>query len=143
MKTARDLLTTKGREVHAVAPDATVYDALALMAEKGVGAVIVLEGGRLVGILSERDYARGVILQGRTSRNMTVAELMSSPVLTVRLEQTIEDCMALMTARHVRHLPVVEREALLGIVTIGDVVKQIISEQEHLIRELENYIRGA
>jgi CBS domain-containing protein len=142
MITVRELLLAKSDKVWTVSPETSVYEALALMAKHDVGALPVMDGAKLVGILSERDYARGVALRGRTSSTMTVGELMTSPVLYVRLEQTISDCMALMTAKRVRHLPVVDHQALVGIVTIGDVVKHIISEQEHVIQDLENYIRG-
>lgn len=142
MVTVRDLLEKKAEGVVTTVPSASVFAALGLMAQHDIGALPVLEGARLVGVLSERDYARGVVLRGRTSRDMTVAELMSKPVFTVRREDTIEYCMQLMTARRVRHLPVVEGDELVGIVTIGDVVKEIIRDQAHLIHELEHYIRG-
>ncbi|MCI0637199.1 MAG: CBS domain-containing protein [Actinobacteria bacterium] len=143
MITVRQLLANKPPVVWTVGPQASVYEALELMATKDIGAVLVVEGARVVGILSERDYARGVALEGKTSRKMTVAELMTSQVLYVRSEHTINDCMSLMTNKRVRHLPVLDGERLIGIVTIGDVVKQIISEQESRIQELENYIRGS
>jgi CBS domain-containing protein len=123
-------------------PHGSVYEALALMAKHDIGALPVVDNGRLVGVLSERDYARGVALRGRTSREMIVGELMSSAVIVER-SQSIEDCMALMTNQRVRHLPVVDDGRLVGIVTIGDVVKQMISAQAVLIDELEHYIRGA
>jgi CBS domain-containing protein len=136
------VLRGKAPGVVSTNPRASVYDALLLMAERDIGALPVLDGGQLVGMLSERDYARGVVLRGRTSRDTPVAALMSAPVLTVRMEDTLEHCMALMTEHRVRHLPVLEGDDLVGIVTIGDVVKQIITDQEHLIHELEGYIRG-
>ena len=136
------LLENKPRGVVTTTPHASVYEALALMAQNDIGALPVMESGRLVGVLSERDYARGVVLRGRSSRDMAVAELMTEPVVVSR-ENTIEDCMALMTRERVRHLPVIEGAALVGIVTIGDVVKQIMSEQALLIHELEGYIRGS
>ena len=143
MITVRQLIANKNSTVWTVSREASVYEALELMSSKDVGAVLVTDGGgRVIGILSERDYARGVVLVGRSSREMTVEELMSSPVLYVRPEHTINDCMSLMTNKRVRHLPVLERDRLIGIVSIGDVVKQIISEQESRIQELENYIRG-
>ena len=141
MITVNQLLESKPGGVVTTNPRASVYEALSLMAENDIGALPVIEGGRLVGVLSERDYARGVVLRGRTSRDMAVSELMLPPVIVSR-ENTIEDCMALMTRERVRHLPVMEDEALVGIVTIGDVVKQIMSEQAGLIHELEGYIRG-
>ena len=142
MITVRQLIANKNSTVWTVSREASVYEALELMSSKDVGAVLVTDGGHVIGILSERDYARGVVLVGRSSRQMTVAELMSTPVLYVRPEHTINDCMSLMTNKRVRHLPVLERDRLIGIVSIGDVVKQIISEQESRIQELENYIRG-
>jgi CBS domain-containing protein len=142
MKTVSMLLRAKGREVHSIVPDAPVFDALALMAERNVGALLVTEAGRLVGIFSERDYARKVILKGKTSRETTVREIMSSHVVSVRPEQTITECMALMTERRIRHLPVLEGDELVGIISIGDVVKAIITEQEFEIEQLQSYITG-
>jgi len=140
MKTVGDLLQGKGREVWSVAPDTTVYEALALMAERRIGAVVVTRDGRVVGILSERDYARQVVLKGKTSRETPVHEIMTSRVVYVRLQHSIEDCMALMTDKRVRHLPVIEEEKLVGIISIGDVVKAVISEKQFIIEQLENYI---
>lgn len=142
MKTVAQLLRAKGHEVFSVSPETTVFAALQLMAEKNVGALIVLEGGRVVGIFSERDYARKVILKGKSSRETPVREIMSPRVLYVRPEQTIEECMALMTNKRVRHLPVLEEDRLVGVISIGDVVKAIISEQEFMIEQLQNYITG-
>ena len=142
MKSVRQLLQAKGRDIHSIAPDARVFEALKLMAEKNVGALLVVEGERLVGVFSERDYARKVILKGKTSKDTAVRDIMTSHVLYVRPEQTIEECMALMTAKHVRHLPVLEEEGLVGVVSIGDVVKAIIAEQEFIIEQLQNYITG-
>jgi CBS domain-containing protein len=143
MKTVRELLRNKGYHVYSIGPDATVYEALTLMAEKDVGALLVLDSaGQLVGILSERDYARKIVLKGKTSRETPVREIMTEKVLWVRPDQTIEECMALMTNKHIRHLPVMEEGRLLGVVSIGDVVKDIISEQEFVIAQLENYITG-
>jgi CBS domain-containing protein len=141
MITVRELLVNKPGGVVTTTPGTSVYDALALMAQHDIGALPVLEGGRLVGVLSERDYARGVVLRGRSSRGMSVGELMTAPVVVER-GHSIEHCMTLMTEKRVRHLPVVEQDALIGIVTIGDVVKQIISHQALVIDELEHYIRG-
>jgi len=141
MKTVREVLAGKGRQVWSVAPDTTVYEALRLMAEKDVGAVLVLDSAqRVVGVLSERDYARQVILKGKTSKETPVSEIMTSRVVYVRPEQTVDDCMALMTDKHVRHLPVVQEGRLLGLLSIGDVVKAVISEKQFLIQQLENYI---
>jgi CBS domain-containing protein len=142
MKTVRQLLQAKGYDIWSVAPDDSVYDALKLMADKNVGAVLVTEAGNLVGILSERDYARKVILKGRTSRDTPVREIMTEKVVYVRPDQTTEECMALMTDKRVRHLPVVENDQLIGIISIGDVVKAIMSHQEFMIEQLENYITG-
>ena len=143
MKTVQELLRNKGYHIWSIGPDATVYEALTLMAEKDVGALLVLDNaGQLVGILSERDYARKIVLKGRTSRETPVREIMTEKVVWVRPDQTIEECMALMTNKHIRHLPVMEEGRLLGVISIGDVVKDIISEQEFVIAQLENYITG-
>jgi CBS domain-containing protein len=125
-----------------MAPDATVYDALKLMADRNVGAVLVMDTDRLVGILSERDYARKVILHGKSSKDTSVREIMTQRVVYVRPEQTAEECMALMTDKRVRHLPVLEDDQVVGVISIGDVVKSIISEQEFIIEQLERYISG-
>ncbi|MFB3854246.1 MAG: CBS domain-containing protein [Vicinamibacterales bacterium] len=143
MVEVRQLLRTKGAEVWTIGPDRTVFEALQIMAEKDVGALPVVEGGRLTGIFSERDYARKVVLQGKTSRDTTVGELMTRTVYYVSPNETIEQCLAIMTKRHIRHLPVLDDGHLVGIVTIGDVGKAIISEQAFTIRHLESYITGA
>ena len=143
MVTVRDLLRTKPAELWTVGPNATVFQALELLSAKDIGALPVAEGGRLLGIFSERDYARKVVLKGRASRDMPVAEVMVRTVYCVSPGDSINDCMTLMTQRRVRHLPVMDGERLAGIVTIGDVVKQIISEQNHTIEQLEHYIRGS
>ena len=140
MKTVRDLLKQKGRGVWSVAPDSTVYDALKLLAERNIGALLVIEAGRPVGIFSERDYARQVILKGKTSKDTPVRDVMTSKVVFVRPEQSIEECMALMTDKRFRHLPVLEEGQLVGILSIGDVVKALISEKDFLIEQLANYI---
>jgi CBS domain-containing protein len=142
MKTVAQLLRTKGQQVLSVSPDMPVFEALGVMADKNVGALLVVEGERLVGIFSERDYARKVILKGKSSKDTPVQEIMSSHVLYVRPEQTIEDCMALMTDKRVRHLPVMEEGRVVGVISIGDVVKAIIAEQEFIIEQLQNYITG-
>jgi len=142
MKTVAQILRTKGHEVLSVSPELSVFDALGVMAEKNVGALLVVEGGRLAGIFSERDYARKVILKGKASKEIPVREIMTSHVLYVRPEQTIDDCMALMTDKRVRHLPVLDEERLVGVISIGDVVKAIIAEQEFIIEQLQNYITG-
>ena len=140
MKTVAQLLRTKGQGVLSISPAIPVFEALQVMAEKNVGALLVLEGERLVGVFSERDYARKVILKGKSSKEIPVREIMSSHVVYIRPEQTIEDCMALMTDKRVRHLPVLDQERLVGVISIGDVVKAIIAEQEFLIEQLQNYI---
>ena len=143
MKTVRQLLQSKGSESWSVTPDTLVYDALSLMAEKNIGAILVMEGGRLVGILSERDYARKVVLHGKSSKEIPVREIMTARVVYVQPDQTVEDCMALMTDKRVRHLPVLDGERVVGVISIGDVVKSIISEQSFMIEQLEHYIAGA
>ena len=142
MKTVKDLLAVKGSQVWSIAPDATVFEALRLMAEKEIGALLVLEAGKLVGIISERDYARKVILKGKSSKDTPVKEIMTTKVLYVRPDQTIEECMALMTDKRVRHLPVLDGEQLVGIISIGDVVKALIDEKDFIIQQLEQYITG-
>ena len=142
MDSVHDLLRSKPSTVWTVEPGTSVYAALELMADKDIGAVLVLERGALVGIFSERDYARKVALRGRTSRETTVGELMTQIVYCVRPEQTIEECLALMTNKRIRHLPVLDNSDLVGIVTIGDVGKAIISEQRTTIHHLEAYITG-
>jgi len=142
MATVKDMLRTKGHEIWSVAPDASVYDALKLMAEKNIGAVLVRDAENLVGILSERDYARKVVLQGKTATDTPAREIMTDRVICVRPEETAEECIALMTDKKVRHLPVLEDDQLIGVVSIGDVVKAIIPEQEFIIEQLEHYVRG-
>jgi len=143
MKTVMQLLRGKGHAVLSVSPETSVFEALRVMAEKNIGALLVVEGEGLVGIFSERDYARKVVLKGKASKETPVREIMTSPVLYVRPEQTIEECMALMTDKHVRHLPVLQDETrLVGVISIGDVVKTIIAEQEFMIEQLQNYITG-
>jgi CBS domain-containing protein len=143
MLTVRELLGKKGGQVWSVAADSTVYQALQLMADKNVGAVLVLDGSRLLGILSERDYARQVILKGKASRDTPVREIMTTRVVCVAPERTIEDCMALMTDKHIRHLPVLANETLVGVLSIGDVVKAVISEKQFMIEQLESYITSS
>jgi CBS domain-containing protein len=143
MKIVFDILQIKGRQVWSVSPDTTVYDALSLMADEGIGAVLVLHEDQPVGIFSERDYARKVILKGKSSRLTPVKEIMSTQIFYVSPEQTIAECMALMTEKHIRHLPVLKDGALEGIISIGDVVKALITDHEFTIDQLERYISGS
>ena len=140
MKTVAQLLKLKPTGVVALAPDATVLDAVKLLAEKNVGAVLVMDGPRLVGMFSERDYARKVDLKGKSSANTPVSEVMTREVVYVTPTQTNEDCMALMTDKRIRHLPVVANDQVVGLLSIGDMVKDIISEQQFIISQLESYI---
>ena len=143
MKYVRDVLEKKGDDIWSVAPDTPVYKALQLMAERNCGAVLVLHQEALVGILSERDYARKVILKGKSSKNTPVEEIMSQRVVCIQPDNTIDECMALMTDKRIRHLPVLkDEETLVGLISIGDVVKEVISEQEFIINQLESYIKG-
>jgi CBS domain-containing protein len=141
-ETIRNLLRSKGSEVWWLPPDATVYEAIALMAEKRIGAVLICEEGRPVGIVSERDYARKVILMGRSSKETRVREIMSSPLNTVTPDHTVDECMRIMTERRVRHLPVMEGDRVVGMISIGDLVKAIISAQAQTIQHLSDYISG-
>jgi len=143
MNTVRQLLQAKGHDIWAISPDATVLDALKLMADKNIGAVLVIDHGNLVGILSERDYARKVILKGKSSKDTPVREIMTDKVVCVRPDQTVEECMALMTGKHIRHLPVLEDGQLVGVISIGDAVKAIIANQAFTIESLEKYILGS
>lgn len=140
MRCVRDILKKKGADVVSMAPDETVYAMLELMAKHNIGAVLVFDGITLAGIVSERDYARSVILKGRSSKEMAVREIMSSPVLVVAPTDRVQACMTLMTEKRVRHLPVVENAQVIGVISIGDVVKEIMTEQESLIADLESYI---
>jgi len=142
MKTVRQLLQSKGSAVYSVTPEASVFEALKLMADKNIGALLVVSGGRLAGIMSERDYARKVILHGKSSHDMLVREIMSDKVVTVQPEQTVEACMALMTGKRIRHLPVVNGDRIVGLLSIGDLVKEVIAEQEQTIKQLESYIHS-
>ena len=142
MKTVREILNAKGDSVLTVAPDASVFEALELMAGQNVGALVVVEGEAICGLLSERDYARKVILKGKRSPDTPVREIMTPEVICVSPEQKPEACMALMTEKHIRHLPVLEEGRLVGIVSIGDVVKAIIDDQQFTIEQLHHYITG-
>jgi CBS domain-containing protein len=142
MTTVRNILQDKGNTVWFASPGTPVLDALRTMAEKNVGALLVMKENDVVGIFSERDYARKLILHGRSPGETKVKEIMTSDVISVKPEQSIDECMALMTQKHVRHLPVLENRKVVGLVSIGDVVKAVIAEKEHLIKQLENYITG-
>lgn len=142
MTTVRTLLERKGRAIFSVEPQAAVLDAIRLMAEHHVGALIVMRGAALEGIVSERDYARKVILRGRSSADTPVRDIMSSPVLTVSLDTSVQQCMQLVTDRHVRHLPVLDGARVVGMVSIGDLVKAVIADQQQQIEQLETYIHS-
>lgn len=141
MKTVNEILENKGKQIWSVTPEITVFDALKLMAEKEIGAVLVILDGRVVGILSERDYARKVALHGKSSVQMTVEEIMSANVIYVEISQSVEECMALMIHKRIRHLPVYEEGKLAGFISIGDVVKALIDEKEFVIDQLVHYIK--
>ena len=143
MTTIAQLLNAKGNQIWSVEPKATIFEALEIMSEKEIGALLVMEDGKLTGIFSERDYARKVILKGKSSKETPVGELMTKKVFYIDPQKTTNDCMAMMTAKRIRHVPVIEDNQAMGIVTIGDVVNQIISEQEVTINHLENYITGS
>lgn len=142
MKTIRQLLELKGRDIWSISPDATVYEAVKLMAEKEVGALIVFDGPRTAGIISERDYARKIILKGRSSKETKVRDIMTANVIHTDADKNVEECMALMTNKRIRHLPVLDQGKLIAIVSIGDLVKSIIEEQKFVIEQLESYISG-
>ena len=143
MTTVRQILQEKDSKLWTIQPDITVFDALKIMADNNIGALLVMSKDKLIGIFSERDYARKVILQGKSSRDITVSEIMVTNVVYVKPDQSVEECMALMTDKRIRHLPALDQEELIGIISIGDVVKTIISDQEFTIQQLENYISGA
>lgn len=143
MPTVRELLSRKSSGIVSVTPDATVLQALELMAQKNIGCLMVISDGELMGIFSERDYARKIILKGRSSRETPVGEIMTSPVFSVVPDQTVRDCMELMAERHIRHLPVMEKGKVVGMVSISDVVKSVITDQETKIKELQGRVREA
>lgn len=140
--TVRDILKGKGNDVWSIGPEATVLEALELMADKDVGALVVQEAGKVIGLISERDYARKLALKGRSSRETPVREIMTTRILGVSPAQTVDDCMALITDKHVRHLPVMDDNELIGLVSIGDLVKSVIADQQFVIKQLESYISG-
>lgn len=143
MKRLKEILATKGDEIWSIGPDESVYDAIYMLAEKKIGALAVTDHGRLVGIISERDYARQIILKGRSSENTQVKDIMSCHVITAKPNQGVRECMALMTEKRIRHLPIVnDEDCLIGIISIGDLVEAVISEQQSTIGDLEKYISG-
>lgn len=143
MTTVAQILQSKSdHTIHSIAPTASVFDAVKLMADKNIGALLVMEGGKIVGVITERDYARKVILMAKSSKETPVRDIMTTQVMYVRSTQTSEECMALMTENRVRHLPVMDQGKLVGLVSIGDLVKDVIAEQKFLIEQLEHYIAG-
>ncbi|SIT77930.1 CBS domain-containing protein [Pontibacter indicus] len=142
MGTVRHLLQKKGNRVISISPNSTVYSALEMMVEQNVGALIVMDGDRFAGMFTERDYARKVILKGKASRDTLVSEIMSEHPVVVTPDTTIDQCMALMTDKYIRHLPVLDKQQLVGLVSIGDIVKCMIDEQKCIIEDLEHYITG-
>ena len=142
MKLVKQLLDTKGRDILSISPDASVLDAIKLMAEKAVGALVVMQDSALAGVVTERDYARKVILKGRSSKSTLVSEIMTPKVITTTGDSTVQECMNLMTDRRIRHLPVVDGETVIGIISIGDLVKAVIADQKAEIEHLEHYISG-
>ncbi|UCG71259.1 MAG: CBS domain-containing protein [Chromatiales bacterium] len=142
MRLVQDILSVKGNDVYSVGPDITIFEAVQMMADKSVGALLVMENRKPIGIVTERDYARKVALEGRSSRDALVKEIMSTRVLCVNPHRTIEDCMALMTDKRARHLPVVDHKNVIGVISIGDLVKAVIAEQKFVIDQLHDYITG-
>ena len=142
MKLVQHLLDTKGGDVISIAPEASVFDAIKLMADRAVGSLLVMQGEEMVGIVTERDYARKVILLGRSSETTSVEQIMSTEVVAASVEQTVQECMTLMTEKRIRHLPVVAGDRVIGLISIGDLVQAIISDQQQAIEQLENYISG-
>lgn len=142
MTTVAHLLDSKGKDIWSISPGGSVFDAIEAMAEKGVGALLVMENEQLVGIISERDYARKVILKGKSSKQTPVSDIMTKNVLIARPEQSVEECMAVMTEKRIRHLPVLDKHKVIGMISLGDLVKTIIAEQQFTIQQLEQYISG-
>ena len=142
MRNVKDILQEKGTQVYAISPDAKVYEALQLMADKNVGALMVMEGDTAVGLISERDYARKIVLKGKFSKDVPVHEIMTVDIVRIGPDRDVENCMELMTDKRVRHLPVFENDRLIGIISIGDIVKAIIEHKEEIIAQLEGYIKG-
>ncbi|MFJ5446952.1 CBS domain-containing protein [Methylobacillus methanolivorans] len=142
MKTVRQVLETKGSTIYSVSPESLVYDALLLMAEHHIGALVVMQRDKMVGIFSERDYAREVVIKGKTSKTTTVGDIMSVQLITVSPDDTVDHCMNLMSGKRIRHLPVLEHDQLIGLLSIGDLVKETIAYQEFLIKQLESYIQS-
>jgi CBS domain-containing protein len=142
MKTVDEILNSKSKDIFTISPNETVFNALKIMADKDIGSLLVSDGEKLVGIMSERDYARKVILFGKSSKELSVQEIMSAKVIYVSPDQNVEECMVLMTNKKVRHLPVLENDKLVGIISIGDVVKAVIEEKEFMIDHLVHYIKG-
>jgi len=142
MRTIRDILQEKGFDIYAITPESSVFQALQLMAEKNVGALLVMTGDTVEGLISERDYARKIVLKGRLSRDVPVREIMSAEIVAIGPEEDVERCMTLMTHKRVRHLPVFENGRLIGLISIGDIVKAIIEHKEETIQQLETYIKG-
>ena len=142
MGTVRNLLQKKGNSVYSISPDSSVYDALEELEEKNLGGLVVVENGKLIGVFTERDYARKVILKGRSSRETIVRDIMSSHPIFVNPDNTIDDCMQIMSDKFIRHLPVLENNELIGVISIGDIVRYIIHEKDFIIENLEQYIRG-
>jgi CBS domain-containing protein len=142
MELIKNLIKVKGNEIWSIEPSASVFDAVKLMADKGIGALMVMQGNKLEGVISERDYARKVILKNRLSRETSVEEIMTTRVVYAHPEQNVEECMALMTEKHIRHLPIMVEEKLLAVVSIGDLVKSIIAQQQLTIKQLEQYVSG-
>lgn len=142
MKTVRQLLETKGNKIYSVASDCLIYDALTMMAEHRIGALLVMDADHLAGIFSERDYAREVVLKGRTSKTSPVSEVMSTKLITVTCDHTVEECMNLMSGKRIRHLPVLHDDKVVGVLSIGDLVQETIAYQQFLIKQLESYIQS-